>query len=505
MDEAERLRRKEILWALPQPVQSLEPGAGESLLTIQEAGLVADATPRERWTPLSNGGGLGTALRGQGLMAKVGGRMGRLSYETVFVVLQRPQGGTVGEFYTGHVAYQSSKGWRTSIEQEPMRWGFGPMGGHLLGTSFQPFPKLRITTPVFHPTFRGWTLGRWQFDWFTGRMESRRSVPAWQQHYASYAGNDPRDVSRPFQSGARVSAEFCDQVQFNFGITSMWGGITKDGVNLNHGLKWYDFVLSSLAGQNTAVSEATGDPTRPRASNYHGTSNGIASFEIRLRSRTVARWLGAQGFYYYGARDGENINFQWKDYLRNPLKETLYDTRHQRNVFWNDRWHSMPSFSSPTHAIGCQVHWPVLQLGVEYRDNDTRNSLPSAYQTYENGNFRAGHSRLGDSMGFMLGGGYRAWTVALDGQPTPRLSWRAAITEASRPFKDDPAVWRDVYPDYGSPRRNTVLNLELGMQQRILESWRWGFQLGWRKEYHPSYGPAVTSSGNLVASLTKRF
>lgn len=54
MDEAERLRREEIHWALPQRSMGLQSEVDEPLLTIREAGLMAVATPQECWTPLSN-------------------------------------------------------------------------------------------------------------------------------------------------------------------------------------------------------------------------------------------------------------------------------------------------------------------------------------------------------------------------------------------------------------------------------------------------------------------
>jgi len=426
----------------------------------------------------------------------------------VGIFLHTPSGRDIGRLFTGHIAYQGRSGWRVSLEQEPMKWGFGPLGGHLLGTSFQPFPKLRITTPVYAPSLWGCPLGRWQVDWFTGRLESDRPIPKWQHSYWTLleaASPSGRDVSRPFQSGFRISAKFLEHIEMNFGVTSMWGGIGPDGRDRMKGDHWYDYGLASLGAENLIV-ESSGDPTKEAdLSHYHNYSNGIASFEIRSRSSSLARWFGAQGAYWYYERDGENVNWQWKDFLRNPLKAAVHDLHHLTLSSRYDQWKSVPNLSAPTHALGFQIHWPRWQLGAEYRRNDTRMDSPSSYQTYENSGYPSGHSRLGDCMGFMLGGNYRVGILSLDCQPSSTLNVRTVVATGARRFMDTLSLWQAAHPGNVDPDSSHVLLAELGVQLSLPAAWRLGFGLGLKHEELPDFGPGTTSGYNLTLTFVKRF
>ena len=305
----------------------------------------------------------------------------------------------------------------------------------------------------------------------------------------------------------RFLAWFLERIQMNFGVTSMWGGIGPDGRDRMQGYRWYDYLLASTGGENSVVAEASGDPTKgTHSTQYHNFSNGIASFEIRFRSQALARWFGAQGAYWYYERDGENINWQWKDFFRNPLKAVAQDLKKPRNPWNYDQWKAVPSLSAPTHALGLQIHWPRWQLGAEFRDNDTNRSSPSNYQTYENGGYPSGHSRLGDCMGFMLGG---------------TTAWAASRSMASqrRVFRSDACwgrvpgpsrivwtlSWQAAHPGQSRPEDGRVLLAEFGLQQALPSSWRWGLALGLKRERSLEFVPGTSSGCNLSLSLVKRL
>ncbi|HEX4844785.1 MAG TPA: hypothetical protein VFV26_01110 [Geothrix sp.] len=503
-DEAEALRQKEIQWAI-LPWLPLPPPATDHPWGFHKMGMVALSSTDGAWVPLSQGQGLGTTRSGTGMALALGGRSGGLEFAATVLFLDDPKGTREGHLHTGHLAYQTRNGWRFALENSPMKWGYGPLGGHLLGMSAPPFPKARITTRVFEPSLGGRGLGRWHLDGFLGQLERHRTVPQWQGSYlglSEAARQRGGLLSRPYQSGWKINAEFAETIQISFGVTSMWGGLLPDGTDRMKGLHWLHYPMAALGGENTLLAEAeksnVADP-----SYYRALSNGIGSFDIRIRNRLIANLFRAEGAYWYYERSGENINWQWKTFLRNPIRAIAHDVAHPRNPWNNGTWAAVPSFSLPTHAWGLQIHWPSWQLGAEVRDSATHQSHPFAYQTYQSATYLGGHSREGDSLGILFGGTYLTGTLALDWQPREGLRLRGLLAQGARGFVDDATLWAQAHPAGLQPQRNILRYAEFGFSWALSGGWEAGGTLGLKHEIHPSYEPGSRSSYSVMFSLGK--
>jgi len=414
----------------------------------------------------------------------MGWRREGLDIEALYLGTAYPEDARHGSLYSGHIAYARPSGWRFSLEQEPMKWGFGPYGGHLLGTSSAPFPKVRVQSRVFAPALFGTTLGRWNFDWFTGQMESRRVIPQWHQSYAGELARaearqgDANDYGRPYQSGLLVTGQFLGWIEIQAGLTSMWGGVLRDGRSRMSGLSWANYPLAAFGAENL-VAEG-GD--QADLSNFHALSNGIASLEMRAKSSRLARWTNARGAYWYFAHGGENVRWRWKELDRHPL----------------------PAMCGATFALGCQVNWESVDLALELRDNDSSQPSPGNYQTYQNGTFLSGHSRSGDSLGFAQGGGLRMGTVALGFGLWNGSRFRALLASGTRRYVDSLSAWQGLHPGE-TPQNNHLWCLEFSGQQAISPEWRAGFGLGLKREDHVQFTSQCRTRTNLVLSFTRRF
>lgn len=515
-DEAEALRRAEILWAIPPDMGfTTDPQEkSQGLFNLVQAGaFVADSSTPHLRVPLAQGLGLGTALEGGGLMFHIASRWGWIQTEARVLALRDPQGGTSGRLHTGSIALVSPGGWRMALEQTPLKWGYGPLGGHLFGTSSQPFPRASVHTPVVEPRFMGISFGRWQAETFTGRLEAGRNVPEWQSAYAhdlQIVAATGGDVQRPFLTGWRLKAEFSQRVELQLAWTSMWGGMNPNGTNRLQGLGWYDYFLASLGAENIVQAEADGNPDHPTGK-IKSLSNAIAIAEVRFRSPELARMLNARGAYFYYGRSGENVNWQWKDFFRNPLKAAGKDLefgfRHSVKATWKyDRWASAPSLMPPTHALGVQVVWPAWSFGAEYRDTAPGDSnILTYYQVYEHSTFISGHSRYGDSLGIMFGGNLVTRTMTLDWEPASMVSGRVMLTWGTRAFRDDPVAWVARYPGLSTPLSNTFLHGELAVRVRLERGLEAGLNLGILRERHLHFTEENAIGHNLVFSLAHRF
>lgn len=504
-DEAEVLRQQEIQWARQNPLERMEAAKDRSW-GLQQVGIVAISKPGREWTPLSGGLGLGTVQSGVGIVLDFGGRTGGWEAGAKALILDTTLGHREGRLYTGFLSYQNRSGWRFALENSPMKWGYGPLGGHLLGMSSTPFPKIRITTRTYSPTMANHSLGHWTFEWFTGQMEHQRAVPEWQASYSALenrfkAGNG--DLDRPYQSGWRISGVFDDWVQINLGVTSMWGGLRPDGTDRMKGLSWQNYVMGSLGGENMLVAETSSDSVAD-LKHYHSLSNGIGSFDIRLRNDWLGRLFHAEGAYWYYERSGENINWQWKPFLRNPFRAFFHDLERPRSAYGNGYPDSAPAFSSPTHALGLQVHWPSVQMGLEFRDSQTDQTEPFGYETYQSGTFLSGHSREGDSLGVLFGGSYRTGSLAVDWQPDLKTKVHALIAHASRRFIDDPVLWAEDHPGQ-YPQMNRINYVEGSFSRAIGDGWRVGGTIGFKVESHPQYASGTRSGHTFLLALGKQL
>lgn len=515
-DEAEALRRAEIQWAvLPSAgIDSESLRTGETPFKLVQAGVfVTDSSKPYLRVPLAQGLGLGTTMEGSGLMFHAISKRGWIEAEARVLAFRAPHGPTLGRLHTGFIAMVSPGGWRLALEQTPLKWGYGPLGGHLFGTSSQPFPRVSVRTPVVEPRFMDVSFGRWQAETFTGRLEADRKVPEWQSAYAhdlKMVAATGGDVRRPFLSGWRLKGEFSQRVELQFAWTSMWGGLNPNGTNRLQGLGWYDYFLASLGAENIVQAEADGNPDHPTGK-VKSLSNAIASAEIRFRSPELARLLNARGAYLYYGRSGENVNWQWKDFFRNPLKAAAKDLefgfRHSVKAVWEyDRWASVPSLMPPTQALGLQVVWSAWTFGADYRDTAPRDSnILTYYQAYEHSTFISGHSRNGDSLGVMVGGNLVTRTMIVDWRPNSAVSGRVMLTWGTRAFRDDPVTWAARYPNLSTPLSNTFLHGELAARICLGHRLEAGLNLAILRERHLHFSDMSAIGHNLILSLAHRF
>ena len=212
------LRRDRLDWTLGQ--DPLEP----SSLPSFEAGWGGAGSQGLR-APLVGSEGLGPGTTGWGL-----GFQGRWTKEglaiTATALTLREGARTLGVLQRGSVAYRWDSGWRLALEQTPLAWGAGLLGGELLGDGARPFPRLSLATaPLDLP------LGRWHLETFRGRLEGPGPVPdmlpqAAQRQAAAAAG---QDLAHPWLQGGLVTATFAERLELTFGTLELLGGTDAQG------------------------------------------------------------------------------------------------------------------------------------------------------------------------------------------------------------------------------------------------------------------------------------
>ena len=217
-DGADALRRARLEWTAG------EPPLGPSSLPFLAVGW-GSATADGTATPLIGGEGFGQGTRGWGLGAQGRYVRGGWSVAATLLVL-RDQGHTQGLLQRAALAYQAESGWRAALEQGPLAWGSGLLGGDLLGDGARPFPRLSLATPA-------WTVlqSQWRLEAFAGRLEAARPIPAWlpdrtQRLDAQEAG---LDLLRPWLKGAFLRVELGTWGQAGFGAIGLRRGQTASG------------------------------------------------------------------------------------------------------------------------------------------------------------------------------------------------------------------------------------------------------------------------------------
>ncbi len=217
-DGSVALRRDRLDWTLGQ--EPLEPSSLPSL----EAGWGGAGAQGLR-TPLVGAEGLGAGTAGWGL-----GLQGRWTREGLAIAATalalRDGNRTLGVLQRGSVAYRWDSGWRLALEQTPLAWGAGLLGGELLGDGARPFPRLALGSAKIDLP-----LGRWRLEAFRGRLEGPGPVPdtlpqAPQRQAAAAAG---QDLARPWLEGGLVAATFAERLELTIGAISLAGGTDAQG------------------------------------------------------------------------------------------------------------------------------------------------------------------------------------------------------------------------------------------------------------------------------------
>lgn len=212
-DGATALRQASLEWTRGEP-----PLAPSTLpfLEVGFGGSKADGP----YTPLVGGEGLAHGSGGWGLGFQ--GRYVRGAWSVSATALAlRHEGRTVGVLQRAALAYQTESGWRAALEQTPLAWGSGLLGGELLGDSARALSRLSLATPGL-----ALPAGRWRLEAFAGQLEASRPIPEWVPDRAARlaARAAGLDLRRPTIWGGFLQAGFGDAVEARFGSLTLQGG-----------------------------------------------------------------------------------------------------------------------------------------------------------------------------------------------------------------------------------------------------------------------------------------
>ncbi|WP_243286412.1 capsule assembly Wzi family protein [Geothrix terrae] len=421
--------------------------------------------------PLIHGVGQGSVTSGHGLMA--GGTWSRDGWEisALGTALRDVDDHlTRGRLLEFSLVKHTQGGWRWGLEKQPFQWGYGLFGGYLVGDAHDPVPRLVLESPSVDLHLFGVPLGSWGFETFLGRLEWDRQVPAWisnpgtvQQSLEAHG-----DIRRPNFSGLRLKAAFGPNVDMNFGVVSRWGGVDAQGRNILNGLSWWNYPLGYLGAENILVAETTGNAQNPDPSqrftppsSYHNISNAVANVELRIRfPETAARWFGAHGMAIHLSRGANNVNWQWRDFLRHPFSAWSHDLSFAARKLGNGRlagsspdslwgWayaEATPSLVHINDTIGVQWVFDHWDLGFELSDLHNQPYPASTFRTYGNGRFLSGHSRYGDSLGQPLGGEVYSQGVSVGLRLPGQGRMRLQVLDAIRFDRDSPETTSNFTP-----------------------------------------------------------
>lgn len=511
-DAATDLRKASLAWAVA-PVSSGGPEDGFHV----EVGLGGADGGGASHAPLLGGEGFGTAVRGWG--AIVQGDLDRGPWHVDLTLLAFDQEGrSRAAIQRGSIAYRTSGGWQFALAQEPLQWGFGLTGGYLLGSSSRPFPRLSAHSPwrdlhAFHVP-----LGRWSFETFLGRLEWDRELPRWMSNpgtqEALFAAKG--DLRHPELSGFRLRARFGPHVEMNFALTSMWGGVRRDGAHVTTGYGFSDYLTAFFGSENIAKAEAGGDPAHPDLAGFKAQSNALANVEARVRLPWLAAPMKARGVAVYLSRGAENVNWQWKDFLKDPLgavaSDLKFDGRQLRRgphgwfssdegSFWgNNRRKAGPALDHVNDVVGLQVVWPGhWSLGAEYADTVNVPWNGSGYRTYSHGDYLSGQTRFGDFLGLAFGGDALTRTLDLGFPLGHGGQGHWVVTRGTREFRDDPVRWMSAHGDL-IPAIDHFLFTQMDLFWPLRHS-RLGLSASAIREGAAGFVPAAQASGwSLTAS-----
>ena len=278
-DGAVVLRRDRLDWTLGQ--EPLEPSGLPSF----EVGWGGAGT-QGLWTPLLGGEGLGTGTAGWGLGFQ--GRWTKAGLSIAATALALRDGDrTLGILQRGSVAYRWDSSWRLALEQTPLAWGAGLLGGELLGDGVRPFPRLALSTPTFDLP-----LGRWRLEAFRGRLEGPGPLPDTLPQLAQRQGAAAAglDLARPWLQGGLLVATFAERLELTFGSLALVGGTDAQGR-----------LTSASATQTARLAQARLRwPEVPGASllfsrsGWDGTDRTLAGLQLARESwDATLEWAGA--------------------------------------------------------------------------------------------------------------------------------------------------------------------------------------------------------------------
>ncbi|BDU72421.1 capsule assembly Wzi family protein [Mesoterricola silvestris] len=496
-------RREELGSGLP-------PGAawyGAGLWTADRHGPPA---------PLVDSLGMGNGYVGSGISAEAGADLGRWSFAIQGLADTDAQGRSHFTVMRSHARYHSG-GWTAGFEQEPLVWGYGLTGGYLLGESARPVPKLRLETPYWHLSLGKWSLGEWGFQWFTGRLENGRSIPAASQMPLSIASDMALngDPQSPFFSGWRTQARSRDgKVEFYLNWTVLWGG-NRDGVPMTRGYSLGEY-LTAITGTKDALAEGGvdfNDPNHPQPTLVNGAASST-NFDVGMRFRAdwLARATSSEKAWIYVSRGSKGVLLQWKVLARRPIhylgKEIDGTWRSVKGLSASAVWNRKdsyvaPNLIAPNDTIGILLEWPGVRFGLEH--HDTSNPPGISYRSFVNSVYPSGFYAYGDPLGEALGGEANTTVAKVELDLGSRLSSSTWVFVGIRPFRDAPELWNAAHPSL-SPANDAFQGLQQDLAWKVAPAATLRAGASWTRHSAVGWVPGAAGNGfRYFAELAYRW
>jgi hypothetical protein len=481
------LRTRSLLLAvLPALALGAQAPPGWNRCEPLGAGLAQDATwfGAGLWGAEKNGPaatlvdsqGMGNAYTGAGAFAEAGLNAGSWSFALKGYADKDALGRSHFTVMNSHALW-TKDGWTAGWDQEPLVWGYGLLGGYLLGEADRPVPKVRIETPYAWLHLGSWSLGEWGLQWFTGRLENARPVPEDSQMPLSIARDQAqvRDPQAPFFSGYRIQSRSRDgKVEFYLNWTVLWGG-TVNGVPMTQGYGLGDY-LTAITGTKDVFATSSGDYSDPNHPPEEYVNNARSSTNFDIGMRFQADWLahmtGSDKAWVYVSRGSKGILTQYKVlyhqpgvYLQKEVENNLHDADNLNlSGIWNRKdSYVVPNLIVPNDTIGILLQWPGVRFGLEH--HDTTNPEGVSYRSFVNSIYTGGFYHYGDPVGEAMGGEANTSDAKLELDLGPRVSLNSWVLAGIRPFRDDPGLWDAAHPGLKPCQDNFK-----GLQQEV--AWR---------------------------------
>lgn len=463
-------------WASRSPLGSeLPPGAwlGGGVWSADRHGPAA---------PFIESLGLGNGTSGNGVDAEVGWKGRRWDMALRLTGYRDASGRDHALVSRGHMTYRSPGGWTTSLEREPLVWGFGLNGGYLLGEATRPIPKLRIATPKAPIGMWGVPLGAWKGEVFLGQIDDAATQPENTQSPSQLARSILANGTpiRPFLSGIRAEAAFGDSIEFYLNWISMFGG-TLNGVPLDSGYKFTDYLTAFLGAKDARIEGGSdlivvSPSTLPQLGIRSASNSDVG---MRIRFKVLESLFHAQDVRFYVTRGSKGVNISYGPFLRKPAyylgKDLDADWRAVKNfspgAIWGRTYaYTGPRPTAPNDVVGLLIDWGSWKLGLEYLDTVNARDQSGGkaqgvdplygWRPFTHGIYRVGFYDQGDPLGSALGGEARYGTFHVQWDPSRAWRFLGWIQSGDRPFRDDLGDWLLDHPGK-HPVRNRFTQVQV--------------------------------------------
>lgn len=432
--------------------------------------------------------GLGNALTGQGTHLEAGWSGARWDMAGQVNAWHDTGGQSRIILQRFHLAYTSTGGWRTALEQEPLVWGYGLNGGYVLGEAARPFPRFRVETPFKDIRVFGVPLGTWKGQIFLGQIEGHKVIGEASQDpsYRTRAIAAQGDPQRPFLSGLRLESRLGEITELYINYINLFGG-SVHGKSLTEGYQTRHWIASFFGLKDSYAEGGQGlDGTTGFLSTGRVKSASSSDVGVRIRLPLLEQLFGAEDVRFYLSRGAKAVNTRTQWLLHRPGTAFREDIQNDWISLtqaplrpWNQRSrYVLPSPAVPNDAIGLLINWGRTRLGVEYLD--TANTLLnpdnpgiSNHRTFEQNTYLSGFYLEGDPLGNATAGEARTVTLRAEVDWTSRWATRTWLLWGDRPFRESyfgtDQPYQDGLADWllDHPGATPVRNRFLGLQQVV--------------------------------------